>query len=350
MIYLLKVENDVVKIILCVGLLLLVLIFLIPQDVHAITIDAVPKSTDFGPNDNISVVLNITKYDNGYVSWIAHRPDGSTISGFLDQLKAGKVTHQIVRNAYDNYFGKWSIDYTYSGVKKTVSFVVEPIKLIAIPDKKLYYEPDIVKINITTSFYTPIAQNANFFYLNFYDSDGNIVKNFKQIEITALQHSMIYYFPIREIVDYGNPTGEYKFKIQYYNLSVEVPFLIDDIKNLMTIFLQTDKQGYDMGEGVNLHLLFTRVKDTSGVIKVTNPLGNTESHTFSVTSVNTNLLLDNVTTIPGTYNLEIQYSGITQKGSFEVIAKPAPNPNIDLEISLDKLKYKPGEIVGAKIH
>ena len=338
------------KITICVGLLFLVLIFLIPQNAHAVTIDAVPESTNFGPNDNISVDLNIHGYDMGPVLWVAHRPDGSIISGSLDQFKGNTVTHQIFRNAYDNYFGSWSIDYTYNGVKQTASFNVEPIKLIAIPDKELYYEPDIMKINITTSYYTPVATNAKFFYLNFYDSDGNPAKNFKQIDIRALQGSMIYYFPISEIVDNDNPPGEYKLKIQYYNISVEVPFLIEDVRNLMTVFLQTDKQEYAMGDIVNLHLLFTRVKESSGIMKITDPLGNSTSHTFPVTAINTNLSLDNITTTPGTYNLEIQYAGITQKGSFDVIAKPTLRPNIDLEILLDKLKYKPGEIVGAKIH
>jgi len=350
MIYLFKIENGVVKIIFCAGLLFLALIFLIPQDAHAITIDAIPESTDFSPNDNITVDLNIHGYDIGSVLWVAHRPDGSTITGTLDQLKGGKVSHQIFRNAFDNYFGNWSIDYTYHGVKQTVSFNVKPIKLIAIPDKELYYEPDIMKINITTSYYIPVAAKAEVFHLNFYDSDGNLVKNFKQIDIRALQHSMIYYFPIGEIIDNYNPPGEYKFRIQYYNLSVEAPFLIDDVRNLMTIFLQTDKQGYAMGDSVNLHLLFTRVKESSGVLKITDPLGNTTSHTFSVTAVNTNLRLDNVTTKPGTYNLEIQYAGIIQRGSFQVLAKPTPKPNINLEISLDKLKYKPGEVISAKIH
>ncbi len=338
------------KIILCASLLFLTLIFLIPQEAHAITIDAVPESTDFGPNDNISVDLNIHGYGMGSVSWIAHRPDGSNISGFLDQFKGGKATHQILRNAFDNYFGNWSIDYIYSGIKQTVSFKVEPIKFIAIPDKELYYEPDIMKINITTSYYIPVAAKAQVFHLNFYNSDGTFVKNLKQIDIMPFQYSTVYNFPISEIVDNDNPPGEYKFRIQYYNISVEVPFLIDDVRNLMTIFLQTDKQIYDTGDGVNLHLLFTRVKESSGAMKITNPLGNTTSRTFPVTSVNTNLHLENITTKPGTYNLEIQYAGITQKGSFQVTTRSTLKPNIDLEIFLDKLKYRPGEIISAKIH
>ena len=138
------------KTIFCAALLLLVLIFLIPQVANAVTIDAIPEATTFGPNDNIRVDLNIHGYDQGPILWVAHRPDGSTISGSLEQFKGGKVTHQILRNAFDNYFGTWSIIYTYNGVKQTALFKVESIKLIVIPDKLLYYEPDIMKINVTT--------------------------------------------------------------------------------------------------------------------------------------------------------------------------------------------------------
>ena len=350
MIYLFKIENDVMRIIICASILLLALIFLIPHEAHAVTMDVIPESTDFGPNDNIRIDITIHGYNMGPVLWTAHRPDGSTISGSLTQFKGGEVTHQIIRNAFDNYFGNWSIDYTYNGLKQSVSFKVEPIKLIAIPDKELYYEPDIMKINITTSYYNPVAATAQSFHLNFYDSDGNLVKNFRQIDVMPFQHSTIYNFPISDIVDNDNPPGEYKFKIQYYNVFVEAPFLIDDVRNLMTVFLQTDKHGYAIGDSVNLHLLFTRVKESSCIIKIIDPLGNTTSQTFPVTSVNTNLLLENITNKPGTYNLEIQYSGVTQKGSFQVIAKSTQKPNINLEIFLDKLKYKPGEIVSAKIH
>jgi len=338
-----------VKIIFFVALLLLVLIFLIPQDANAISIDAIPEETTFGPNDNIRVDLTIHGYDIGPILWVAHRPDGSTISGSLVQFKGGMVTHQIIRNAFDNYFGNWSIDYTYNGIKQTASFKVEPIKLIAITDKKLYYEPDIMKINITTSYYIPVAAKAQSFHLNFYGSDDNLIKNFNQIDIMPFQFSTVYNFPVSYIVDRGNPPGEYKFRIQYYNVFVEVPFLVDDIRKLMTIFLQTDKQSYNIGDSVNLHLLFTRVKESSGVMIITNPSGNTTTRTFPVDSVNTNLHLANITTKPGTYNLTIRYAGITQTGSFQVTTIPTQEPNIDLEILLDKLKYRPGEIISAKI-
>jgi sugar lactone lactonase YvrE len=339
-----------VKIIFCVALLSLALIFLIPQDANAITIDAIPGATTFGPNDNIRVDLTVHGYSMGPILWVAHRPDGSSISGSLDNFKGDKITHQIIRNAFDNYFGSWSIDYTYSDVKQTASFKVEPIKLVAIPDKELYYEPDVMKINITTSYYIPVAANAQYFHLNFYDSDSNLIKNFKQIDITPFQYSTVYNFPISNIVDRGNPTGEYKLRIQYYNVNVEVPFLVGDIRKLMTVFLQTDKQLYNEGDSVNLHLIFTRVKESSGVMKITDPSGNTTTQTFPVNSVNTNLHLENITTKPGTYNVAVQYAGITQMGSFQVTAIPTQAPNIDLEIFLDKLKYRPGEIISAKIH
>lgn len=338
------------KTIFCAALLLLVLIFLIPQGANAVTIDAIPEATTFGPNDNIRVDLNIHGYDKGPILWIAHRPDGSTISGSLDQFKAGKITHQIMRNAFDNYFGNWSINYTYNGVKQNISFKVESIKLIAIPDKLLYYEPDIMKINVTTSFYNPVATYAQFFHLNFYNNDGNLIKNFNQIDFMAFQQSTVYNFPISKIVDRDNPPGKYKLRIQYYNIIVEVPFLVEDVRKLMTIFLQTDKQSYNMGDSVNLHLLFTRVKDSSGVMKITDPSGNTTTRTFPVNSVNTNLRLENITTKPGAYNLAIQYAGITQTGSFQVTTRSSLESNINLEIFLDKLKYRPGEIISAKVH
>ena len=338
------------KTIFCAALLLLVLIFLIPQVANAVTIDAIPETTTFGPNDNIRVDLNIHGYDQGPILWVAHRPGGSTISGSLEQFKGGKVTHQIMRNAFDNYFGNWSINYTYNGVKQNVSFKVESIKLIVIPDKLLYYEPDIMKINVTTSFYNPVAVNAQFFHLNFYDSNGNLIKNFKQIDFMALYQSTVYNFPISEIVDRDNPPGKYKIKIQYYNVIVEVPFSVEDVRKLMTVFLQTDKQSYDMGDSVNLHLLFTRVKESSGIMKITDPSGNTTTSTFPVSSVNTNLSLENITTKPGTYNLAIQYAGITQTDSFQVTTISTLGSNINLGIFLDKLKYRPGEIISAKVH
>ena len=338
------------KTIFCTALLLLVLIFLIPQGANAVTIDAIPESTSFGPNDNIRVDLNIHGYDQGSILWVAHRPDGSTISGSLDHTHGAKITHQIIRNAFDNYFGNWSINYTYNGVKQTASFKVESIKLIAIPDKLLYYEPDIMKINVTTSFYNPVAANAQFFHLNFYDSNGNLIKNFKQIDFMAFQHSTVYNFPISEIVDRDNPPGKYKLIIQYYNIIIKVPFSVEDVRKLMTIFLQTDKQSYNEGDSVNLHLLFTRVKESSGVMKITDPSGNTTTRTFPVNSVNTNLSLENITTKPGTYNLAIQYAGITQAGSFQVTTISTMESNTNLEIFLDKLKYRPGEIISAKVH
>jgi len=339
-----------VKTIFCAALLLLVLIFLIPQVANAVTIDAIPEANTFGPNDNIRVDLNIHGYDQGPILWVAHRPDGSTISGSLDQFKGTKITHLIIRNAFDNYFGNWSINYTYHGVKQKASFKVESIKLIVIPDKLIYYEPDIMKINVTTSFYNPVAVNAQFFHLNFYDNNGNLIKNFEQIDFMAFQHSTIYNFPISQIVDRSNPPGEYKLRIQYYNVIVQVPFSVEDVRNLMTIFLKTDKQSYNMGDSINLHLLFTRVKESSGAMKITDPSGNTTTRTFSVNSVNTNLSLENITTKPGTYNLAIQYAGITQTGSFQVTTISTLKSNINLEIFPDKLKYRPGEIISTKVH
>src|SRR5574341_392386 len=127
MIYSYNTDRDLVKTVLCLGLLSLALIFLIPHNADALTITATPQKTNFEPNDWIRIDLSIDGYLGGVIDWIAHRPDNSTISGSLENLRDGKITHQIRRSAYDNDFGNWSINYTYNGVNQIASFVVKPV-------------------------------------------------------------------------------------------------------------------------------------------------------------------------------------------------------------------------------
>lgn len=323
--------------------------FLTLQEANAVTITATPKSPSFGPNDWIIINLNIKGYGGGPVTWVAHRPDNSTISGTIYQINGGVASHQIQRNAYDNYFGTWSIDYRYNGVNQTISFQVNPIVLTVSTDKELYFEPDVMQINITSSYYVPVAAHAGIYYLNFYDQKGNPATYIPPIEIRALQPSIVYNYPISQLIKYNSP-GLYKLKVQYYNKVVEVPFLLGEYRTFMQISAQTDKPGYRIGEDVNLELLVTRVSQSTGVLKITDPSGNTTSHPFNVDSVHTSLVLKGITNKIGTYQYEIQYANISQRGSFAVVANPTQLPNIELEIFLDKLNYRPGEIIHAKIH
>jgi sugar lactone lactonase YvrE len=326
------------------------MVFVTFQAANAITITAIPETPSFGPNQWIIIHLDIQGYNGGPITWIAHRPDGSTISGTINQIIGGKsALHEIVRDAFDNYFGTWSIDYMYNGVKQTFSFQVNPIVLTVLTDKETYYEPDIMQINITSSYYVPVAAHAQLFHISFYDNNGNPLTDVYPIDIRATQHSVVYNFPMLQLSKYYLP-GLYEFKVQYYNKVVEVPFVLGEYRKFMDVSVQTDKGSYLVGEDVNFNLLFTRVKESAGILKITDPVGNTITHPFQVYSVNTDLVLTNITNTIGTYQYETQYSGISKAGSFKVIPNLKQLPNIGTEIFLDKLNYRPDEIIHAKVH
>ena len=333
------------------SLLVITSVILIPQDTYAASIIASPRTAHFGPNDSIKVDLSISGYVGGNVTWAAHRPDNSTISGSLVQLQGGKITHQIIRDAYDNYFGKWSIDYSYNGINQTASFVVDPIMLSVKPDKGLYYDGEKMKVNITTSYFIPTAHNAEYYHLNFYDKKGNPTRAIDRIDIRAYQPSTTYNFPIDSLVR-NNPLGQYKIKVQYYNVITEIPFEVGDIEKRMTISVRTDKSIYQVHDSVDLKLIFSKVKKSEGVMKITNPSGNTTVTSFPVNSVVTKLHLEKAAVMPGKYALEVRYGGVTQDSSF-IVENPVnvtKEAGTVLELALDKQKYRPGEIVSAKIH
>ncbi|MGQ0638194.1 MAG: 6-bladed beta-propeller [Nitrososphaerota archaeon] len=338
------------KIVLYLGIIV-ALIFLIPPYADAVTITATPRAAHFGPNDWLYIDLKIDGYVGGTMNWIAYRPDNSTFSGSLDQFVSGKRTHLITRNAFDNYFGNWAINYTYNGVTQFASFVVDPIILSMKLDKALYYDGDTMKINITSSYYLPDATKAEYYHLNFYNNKGKLAEGIQQVNIKAHQPTTMYDFLIDDLVR-DNPLGKYKVKVQYYNVFVEAPFEVGDIKERMTIFVGTDKSIYNVGNSVDLNLIFSKVKESEGIIEITYPSGNTTTHTFPVTSVAIKLHLEKVAATPGTYRLSIHYAGATQTGSFIVESTTSTKiePNIVLELSLDKQKYRPGEIINAEIH
>ena len=331
--------------------IIVALIFLIPQYADAVTITATPRTAHFGPNGWLYIDLKIDGYVGGTVNWTAHHPDNSMFSGSLDQFVSGKKTHLINRNAFDNYFGNWTINYTYKNVTQPASFVVDPIILSVKPDKALYYDGDTMKINITTSYYLPDAAKAEDYHLNFYNNKGNLAKGIDPISFKAHQPIMIYNFLIDNLVR-DNPLGKYKVTVQYYNVFTETPFEVGDIEKHMTVFVGTDKLIYSVGDSVDLNLIFSKVRESEGIIEITDPSGNTTAITFPVTSVATKLHLEKVAATAGKYRLSIYYAGATQTGSFTVksVTSTKIEPNMVLELSLDKQKYRPGEIINAEIH
>jgi sugar lactone lactonase YvrE len=120
----------------------------------------------------------------------------------------------------------------------------------------------------------------------------------------------------------------------------------------MTVFVGTDKLIYNVGDSVDLNLIFSKVRESEGIIEITDPSGNTTAITFPVTSVATKLHLEKVATTAGKYRLSIYYAGATQTGSFTVESATSIKiePNMVLELSLDKQKYRPGEIINSEIH
>ena len=52
-------------------------------------------------------------------------------------------------------------------------------------DKVTYYEPNIMNINITSSYYNPEAKYAKYYYLSFYDRDENLAAGSQEIQVPA---------------------------------------------------------------------------------------------------------------------------------------------------------------------
>lgn len=330
-------------------LLFAILIFLTYQQVNALTIDAIPQKKEFNSNDWIKVNLVIHGYDGGLVEWVAHRPDNSIISGTVDQqIRSEKTVHQIIRDAFDNEFGPWSINYKYRDTNQTVNFTVSPLNLALFMDKTTYYEPDLMNINITSSYYNPYAKFAQSYFLNFYDSEGNPAIGTSDIEIKADKPNSSYHFPIFQLSKY-NPPGLYKLKIKYFNSFVEIPFLLGDMHKFMELSVQ-NSDTYYQGSDITLNFLFTRLTQTYGTLKMTDPSGNITTTQFQPHSIHDSIVLKNVSKKIGKYEFEIQYAGATSNGSFNIITNPHELPNIQLKILPNKLNYRPGEIANFQIY
>ncbi len=330
-------------------LLLLVLAFVTCQNASALTINAIPQKQEFSANDWIKVDITIQGYNGGQINWTAHRPDNSVISGVIEQqIKSEKITHQIIRDANDNEFGPWSINYLYGGINQTVHFNVKPLALTVITDKITYYEPDMMNINITSSYYTPYAKFAHSYLLDFYDQDGNSAIGATEIEVKADRPSVLYHFPMLQLSKY-NPPGLYKLKIQYFNAVSETPFILGDINKLIELSITNSPTDYP-GNDVTLDLIFTKLTESTGTVKVTDPLGNTTSTQFHPQSVHDTIVLKNLPKIIGTYQFEVNYAGVTKTGSFKVVQNSHELPNIQVDMFPNKLNYRSGEMANFRIH
>jgi len=129
-------------------LTIIICIFFVFQEADAIEITATPEKALFGPNDWIQIDVKIDDYAGGAVDWNATKPDGSITSGELSNFDASHTLHTIIRNAFDNQFGTWKIDYFYKDANKTITAEVEPLT---------------VTLSIENSFKVPIFGNRALF-------------------------------------------------------------------------------------------------------------------------------------------------------------------------------------------
>jgi len=159
-------------------------IFFIAQEADAIEI--IPTFEDlFGPNDWIRIDLEIDGYFGGPVTWNATMPDNSTISGELTSLKGSKKTHYISRDAFDNQFGTWTINYYYNEISKTITPEVEQLVVQIILDKPSYQFGDVGTAYFITNYFEPIAANAEFYRIEVHDENGELALHSEPVLLKA---------------------------------------------------------------------------------------------------------------------------------------------------------------------
>ncbi|MBM2819920.1 MAG: hypothetical protein HW410_1602 [Nitrosarchaeum sp.] len=325
--------------------------FIVPQITYGSEISAISEKELFGPNDWIKIFLNIDGYSGGDVNWNATQPDGATVSGTITSLQASKTTHTIVRNAFDNQFGHWKIEYLYNDVKKLVDVEVEPL-IVSVSTDKLSYGPgDIATVQFSTNYYDPNFAKAEFLYLKILDDKGTTAKLIKDIKIKVSQPNITSRFSMFDLLKYNSP-GNYHAVVNYYNIQVDVPFVVYDI-NSKTIFLGSDKTLYDPGNSVEINIVIPDLSGNSGVLTITSPSGKVNTKTISIMSSLTRVQFDGITSSEiGTYTVRFDYGGNIATKTFDVLIESLAKPTLsafDIDIFLDKSQYRPGEIINATI-
>jgi len=217
------------------------------QEAYATEIIANPLKNLFGPNDWIQIKLEIDGYVGGVVNWDATKPDKSTISGELSNFKAGKKTHTITRDAFDNQFGTWVIGYNYNDVVKTITVEIEPLIVEITTDKENYFPGDIGTATITTNYFQPISSLSHSYKIEIHNDKGELAKQTDYTRLKVIQPSITFQFILDELLK-DNPPGTYTAVIQYFNLITKHSFTIEHHSVDVSIFLGSHKSYYKPGE------------------------------------------------------------------------------------------------------
>ncbi len=288
------------------------------QQAFAIEIIPTPLKDPFGPNDWIEIDIEIDGYFGGDVEWEATRPDGSTESGVLSSFKASKKLHSILRDAFDNQFGSWTITYNYNGINKTITTEVEPLTLEIRTDKESYYPGDTGTAFLKTNYFNPIASQAESYRVEILNEDRETPLHQDFTYIKAYQTTTIHTFSVNDLVKY-NPPGTYYVVVKYYNSIFEHPFYLGDAISFVSMFLGTDKSSYLPGETVELSIVVSKVLNTDSVLTITPPAGAPIIKTIPIDSQSTRVFLDDISTkLSGNYKFTLDYGGFQNTGEFIV--------------------------------
>jgi len=335
------------KILLCL-LLFFGVIFTL-QEAYATEIIANPLKNPFGPNDWIQIEVEIDGYVGGIVNWNATKPDQSIISGELSGFKYGKKTHTIFRDAFDNQFGTWIIQYYYNDIVKTEFAEVEPLTVQVTTDKEKYFPGDIGTATLTTNYFVPIAPKAHSYKIEIHNENGELASQTDSTILRAYQASTTFQFTVDKLIKF-NPPGTYTAVVQYFNVITKHPFTIGYTSVDVAIFLGTHKSSYNPGEVVQLKITVSEFLGSNAILKITDPSGKTITRTFPISTTSTDVVLDDVDTmLPGSYQYTLEYGGETKISAFIVIddKTESAESGIKLSLRLDKNQYRPGEAISA---
>ncbi len=159
-------------------------------------------------------------------------------------------------------------------------------------------------------------------------------------------------FSINELLS-NNPFGVYHAIVTYYDIQVDVPFELKNPDSDTSIFLSSNKKLYSPNELVEVNVVMPEITSDSGTLSITLPSGQLITKDVTITNSLTRIILDNIDTSKlGVYSLEFQYGSSSAMGSFDVFDESLENENnstLEIEISLNKSQFRPGETIQATI-
>jgi len=333
-------------------IIFLSLFLLIPPVAYGSEIIAEPEKILFDPNEWIKILVEIDGYSGGDISWNATLPDGTSIDGILSNLKASKTTHSIIRNAFDGQFGTWSIQYDYNDDVKIIDVNVEPIIISITTDKLSYLPGDTANVQISTNYYNPSAAIAETMTIELFDDKGLPANLVDDVKIKVYQPVINQQFSINELLS-NNPFGVYRAIVTYYDIEVDVPFELKNPDTDTSIFLSSNKKLYSPNELVEVNIVMPEIISDSGTLSITLPSGQLITKDVTITNSLTRITLDDIDTSKlGIYSLEFRYGSTSAIGSFDVFDESLENDNtstLEIEISLNKSQFRPGETIQATI-